>query len=485
MKKFLSLLFAVIMVLSVVPLTAFAEDADAYVSGIAEDGVATYAAGERQGITVPAGGYVNITVDATASAMKLVVDNGYGYWDWYVLGGIQMYYPNMLGKAEVELEAGGVHTLSVYNQLDQEIMVGVAAEASVTLVGTMESPAELVMGDNTAVIEEGAQMPYFWNWISVGNGDLYVEITSENGWNYCVSNVSAGVYGENYWSDDETVVANQTVSVSEGDLIEITAITYDGSWVTPAGSVNIFAWFEPGEVEEEQKPANTTPETIDYVNTATPTGFVSEGEMMAATWVDISGEHTAVLGSDGYYHLDSEDGDIIIVNMTTDNPYGVDLSAIVKEGRMRIPVRDDSGSIVAYHNTVEATKAYIDAANGGWVYLTEDLIYIFQGYGTAQGWYMSGMSFYLSGVDFNPDTAWMLCCATVSSGSGEEETVKGDLNGDGILDDADVAHLLWYTLFPDQYTLAGDADFNGDGKIDDSDVAYLLWHTLFPSQYPI
>ena len=65
------------------------------------------------------------------------------------------------------------------------------------------------------------------------------------------------------------------------------------------------------------------------------------------------------------------------------------------------------------------------------------------------------------------------------------ETVKGDMDGDGVLNDADVAQLLWHTLFPETYEVSGSADFNADGAVDDLDVAYLLWHTLFPEQYPL
>ena len=66
-----------------------------------------------------------------------------------------------------------------------------------------------------------------------------------------------------------------------------------------------------------------------------------------------------------------------------------------------------------------------------------------------------------------------------------DDTVLGDLDGDGSVNDADVALLLWHTLFPESYEIFGDADFNKDGSVNDLDVAYLLWHTLFPEQYPI
>lgn len=68
---------------------------------------------------------------------------------------------------------------------------------------------------------------------------------------------------------------------------------------------------------------------------------------------------------------------------------------------------------------------------------------------------------------------------------GYSRVIPGDLNDDGSVDNADVAYLLWYTLFPEDYPLNQDPDFNGDGSIDNADVAYLLWHTLFPADYPL
>lgn len=64
-------------------------------------------------------------------------------------------------------------------------------------------------------------------------------------------------------------------------------------------------------------------------------------------------------------------------------------------------------------------------------------------------------------------------------------TLAGDMDGNGVVNDADVAQLLWYTLFPDAYPVEGNADINADGAVNDADVAYLLWYTLFPDSYPI
>lgn len=73
------------------------------------------------------------------------------------------------------------------------------------------------------------------------------------------------------------------------------------------------------------------------------------------------------------------------------------------------------------------------------------------------------------------------CTYTVASRAG----IAGDFNGDGGVDDADVAYLLWHTLFADMYPISIPADFTKDGSVDDADVAHLLWHTLFPDIYPL
>lgn len=63
--------------------------------------------------------------------------------------------------------------------------------------------------------------------------------------------------------------------------------------------------------------------------------------------------------------------------------------------------------------------------------------------------------------------------------------LPGDLDGIEGVDNRDVAYLLWYTLFPEDYPLPQAADFDGNGSVDNKDVEYLLWHTLFPKDYPL
>ena len=64
-------------------------------------------------------------------------------------------------------------------------------------------------------------------------------------------------------------------------------------------------------------------------------------------------------------------------------------------------------------------------------------------------------------------------------------SVIGDMNGDGRLDDADALYLLRFTLFSTRYPLHAPGDVNGSGTIDDADALYLLRHTLFSARYPL
>ena len=73
----------------------------------------------------------------------------------------------------------------------------------------------------------------------------------------------------------------------------------------------------------------------------------------------------------------------------------------------------------------------------------------------------------------------------VSENVDVDETVAGDMTGDGSVNNDDVVLLLWHTLFPEEYPLTVNADLTGDGSVNNDDVVLLLWHTLFPEDYPL
>jgi hypothetical protein len=65
--------------------------------------------------------------------------------------------------------------------------------------------------------------------------------------------------------------------------------------------------------------------------------------------------------------------------------------------------------------------------------------------------------------------------------------VRGDMNNDDSVSDADALYLLRYTLFGEtRYPLSQSGDVNGDGTVSDADAMYLLRYTLFgETRYPL
>ena len=61
----------------------------------------------------------------------------------------------------------------------------------------------------------------------------------------------------------------------------------------------------------------------------------------------------------------------------------------------------------------------------------------------------------------------------------------GDIDGNGIVSDADALYLLRHTLFADRYPIVQNGDVDNSGVLSDADALYLLRFTLFPDRYPL
>ena len=67
----------------------------------------------------------------------------------------------------------------------------------------------------------------------------------------------------------------------------------------------------------------------------------------------------------------------------------------------------------------------------------------------------------------------------------KDYAVKNDLNGDGALNSRDAVYLLYHSLLPEQYPVAGQCDYDGNGEVNSDDAILLLYHTMLPEQYPL
>ena len=294
--------------------------------------------------------------------------------------------------------------------------------------GSQANPYNLTTDDLPYTYEVTGNHDVYYTYTNNTDADHVIKITYGEG--ALVSGLPGNaVYADGYYlvpvAVNETITINPwTMSAEEVDYVYTIAITDE---TVDSG------------VDEED-------DIITYVNKVDPTTLTytevpGEGE----TWlyVDIYGEttDTAVLGEDGYYHLNSADGPVLLVDVD----YLITLNAKLSSD---IPVmyafaKDENGNTVKY-DIGEAATAYVDAAGEDYIPLTEDLIFFYQVYGANQGWYMSGASVLFCTVDsteeldengnpisstvdtvyheFNTEDAWMFACVYIGEESSNPET---------------------------------------------------------------
>ena len=144
------------------------------------------------------------------------------------------------GVITIECAAQGMgrpmpNVFQIINKEKEDINIKVDAKYP---IGHMDNPAELVIGENKATVEAGAQ-GYFFTWISTGNGILKVTFDEKTDWQYVVNNMTTYEYGDMVWSDSDPAVPTTSILVSKGDEIQVLVNTYDpeDEWNTPAGTV--------------------------------------------------------------------------------------------------------------------------------------------------------------------------------------------------------------------------------------------------------
>ena len=398
----------------------------------------------------------------------------------------------------------------------------------VAVAGTMDNPAALKLGENTAAIEAGNTMGYWYTWTAEEDGQITVTMETESGWTYMVTNVSTYYQTDTHWNDDDPVVASETLEVSAGDEIRVMVNTYDPAnmWSNPDGEITITAAFAAGEVggedpgedpelppeekepyavnydvmlalganeltmddsvettvfefcpeeagvysftadnadakvgywgagsffvsdqtenktstltytlttagpsimvgisgvesctltvvregDAEEKPTN---EVRVYENTVTPEAFtleLAEGQALVDVDVTDNAADAAVLGEDGYYHLNTADGPVLLVNL---NHSMSSLVTAMSYGQVKAPIYVDGelSHIVDYYAALEEYTACMDESKS--VYpLTADLMQMLKDLGNSKGWYDTNvLGFYLFGnATVDPATAWMFAC---------------------------------------------------------------------------
>ncbi len=200
--------------------------------------------------------------------------------------------------------------------------------------------------------------------------------------------------------------------------------------------------------------------------------FKMTGETLTA--VDITKKQTVVADDSGIYHLGNVNGPIVYVNLRAS--VWTDLYKLFYpddvEGEEWPPIDVMRGRYeeTKGYDFVNAMADYADALDDGYYYLTVDLAKYLQCYGTDQGWYIPRYSPFepIQQGKFIEESAWLVNTYYVAPA-----VDAGDDNGDGSINNRDLARLQQFLNEWEVSVNAMGADVNGDGSINNRDLAHL------------
>ena len=122
---------------------------------------------------------------------------------------------------------------------------------------------------------------------------------------------------------------------------------------------------------------------------------------------------TVVLGDDGYYHLNTADGPVVFIRLSSAGPYLADLKTICETTRLCAYLYNEDGSFDRRESYNEMVEQYLTVANEeGVVPLNEQLAYMVKTAGDYMGWwnFSAGLDIF-SGKLVDPAIAWLFACA--------------------------------------------------------------------------
>lgn len=133
-------------------------------------------------------------------------------------------------------------------------------------------------------------------------------------------------------------------------------------------------------------------------------------------------DYTLVKDSNGWYHLNTADGPLVLMRLGEKSQYLDDFKTIVEKSRVGKYFYDEDGKFLRKESYNECLLEYIDVMDekAGVYPLTEDLKYIIQQRGDHYGWFKVDGAQYLfkdqngeviPGI--NPDNAWLFPCCYI------------------------------------------------------------------------
>ncbi len=260
-----------------------------------------------------------------------------------------------------------------------------------------------------------------YNAINVTLGSFYVDLTDIDIRYFLFTPEESGVYtftttnpnaAMGYWSTSffafdctDSYVKDNVCTLEVKDVGPTYVISVKGG---EGISGTVLKLVRTGDVQENKLVYET------YEGTETPTTPYVANVTGTKTYVDISVEQTIVKGADGLYHLGSEDGPVVYLDLKAAR-FGISISAVVNNSPMLKYEYDENGKPTKRIDYTACMLSYVNNADEthGVYALNDDLITMIQNHGNHAGWYTKGSMSYLFGEEpVLESSAWMFLLCT-------------------------------------------------------------------------
>ena len=334
------------------------------------------------------------------------------------------------GDYTVELMFTGDESAYHYDQADMTLSAD-KTELTVTL-------ANALTGEASSLVVEDEERPAY----NVNEGCTYVDLTAGERNYFLFTPTTAGTY--------EFSVADSTAQigyygapyfVQSASAAEVTDNTFtvsvraDMIGADTSGTTVLVIGVDAGEEENcvltierigdpewslADEPWTVYEPTVELAPYTLPAGAtINEFDLTAAT-----DTYNLVLNeTDGFYHLDSADGPLVLVRLGQKSQYLDDYKTILEHTGVSKYFFDENGEFVKKERYTDCLLQYIecmDEDNG--VYpLTNDLMYIIQNHGDHSGWYdIDNPGYLFKDQDgnlvpgINAEIAWLFMCCYIN-----------------------------------------------------------------------
>ncbi len=393
MKKRISLLLVAAMLLSMLPMAISAEDGVVLFSGT--EVTASPSAPVVHTWTAEADGTLTVSMAAVKPGWRFTITDE---------AGNTVGLPKSSALAKTNTFALSAGTTYTFTATGFDTATWDEAEANITytlsfLADETDAPVEkaeyevsetaLALGDNALTLLDTAETTIY---VFEPTETAVYTFTAPEG-------ATLGYWGAGSWFLSNP---NSTTNTYEWTCTGVGQTAYIGvSGVDGEFTLNVA---KTGDYTVVETPI------VKYENKATLAAWTKPEGATWGSYVDVFGEtHTAVLGDDGYYHLDSADGDVLVVNLKYQD---IILSNALKSDRpvMYAYMYNENGQVEYKYDIGDAILAYEAVMDeNGYYPVTEDILLFYQVYAVQAGTF----TFHLTG-DYNEDCVWMYCMRTMN-----------------------------------------------------------------------